>query len=72
VHQSIDSEGNDQQFWFIVMKRGDSERSRVVKPFKEWWMDKAYKSEHGGDLPDDMVEETWQERIRQLQDHIFY
>jgi hypothetical protein len=56
---SIDNEGNDQRFRFTLVEVEDRERSsRMVKPIKEWWMAKEFEFEHGGDLPEDMVEET--------------
>jgi hypothetical protein len=64
--QSIDSEGNDQVFEFVVAeKNADLVRSRVVKPIKMWWMNREYhEQELGGELPDDMIEEDLLDSMR--------
>jgi len=36
--------------------------SCIVKPVKEKWMAKEIESGRGGDLPEDMVEESWLEQ----------
>jgi len=41
----------------------NGERSScIVKPVKEGWMANEIESGHGGDLPEDMVEESWLEQ----------
>jgi hypothetical protein len=56
--QPIDITGNEIYYNFVAVEdvRG-LEKLRVVKPVMQWWMADHYKDEHGGDLPEDMVEE---------------
>ncbi|KIM87420.1 hypothetical protein PILCRDRAFT_814941 [Piloderma croceum F 1598] len=62
---SIDSEGNDQEFEFVVAEENvSSGRSRVVKPIKLWWMSSRYHDALGGELPDDMIEEDRVDSLR--------
>lgn len=59
LQQSVDYEGNDQTYEFVIVQEGQAfDKRRVVKPVKGWWMDKQYASRHGGDLPKEIVEET--------------
>jgi hypothetical protein len=61
--QSIDSEGNDQTYEFVVVETNTSlGRPRVVKPIKMWWMSRH--DELGGELPDDMIEEDLLDTLR--------
>jgi len=60
VHLGVDSEGNNDQYDFVIREEGGN---RVVKPVMLWWMTDRWKSRHGGLLPDNMVKENmWWER----------
>jgi hypothetical protein len=59
IQHTIDSEGNDADHNFVVVEDArQSEKVRVVKPVRQWWMVKRYEHRHGGDLPKDMVKEN--------------
>ena len=55
VQLGIDSEGNDQEYGFVILEEAEN---RVVKPVMQWWMAKHYEDRHGGPLPEDMVREN--------------
>ena len=60
THLGIDSEGNNQQHKFVIQEEdevGGKNTKRVVRLVMDWWMEDQYKDEHGGPLPDNMVEE---------------
>ena len=52
----IDSEGNDMAHRFVVEETPGF--GRAVKTVKDWWMADSYKKEHGGPLPDVLVERS--------------
>jgi hypothetical protein len=63
IQLSSDSAGRDQISRFIIVDVENRERSsRIVRPVKEGRMVKEFESGHGGDLPEDMVEESWLEQ----------
>ena len=63
IQLSVDYDGHNQISRFIVVEVENRERSsRIVKPVKEKWMAKEIESGRGGDLPEDMVEESWLEQ----------
>ena len=63
IQLSGDIEEHNQISRFVTVVFENGERSsRIVKPVKEGWMAKEIESGHGGDLPEDMVEESWLEQ----------
>jgi hypothetical protein len=63
IQLSGDFKRHNQISWFVVVVVENGERSsRIVKPVKEGWMAKEIKLGQGGDLPKDMVEESWLEQ----------
>lgn len=52
----IDSEGNSETHSFVVVEEfRASEKVRVVKPVKQWWM-ANFRSGYGLELPNNMVD----------------
>jgi hypothetical protein len=63
IQLSSDSAGHNQISRFIIVDVENRERSScIVRPVREGWMVKELESGHGGDLPEDMVEESWLEQ----------